>query len=58
MGPPTAQQWNRMFQVYAVCNLFLWVKYFASTMYAANQENHPTGRKYSNSYMKILIILT
>lgn len=44
MTAPTAQQWKSMFEAYAVCTLFLFVKYFATQLYAVDQTNHPEGR--------------
>jgi hypothetical protein len=43
MGAPTPHEWNQFFRVYAICTLFLWVKYFGTAMYAVNQDNHPEG---------------
>lgn len=45
MSPPSSEKWNQMFQVYSICTLFLFIKYFITTMYAINNDNHPEEDK-------------
>jgi uncharacterized MAPEG superfamily protein len=45
MGSPTADEWNQLFRVYAVCTLFLWVKYTVTALYALDQNNHFEGKR-------------
>ncbi len=41
MGAPSAEQWNQMFQAYAICTLAMHIKYFVTIMYASNPDDHP-----------------
>ena len=43
MPSPSAMQWDTMFQAYAICTLVLYLKYFVTSLYAADQDNHPEG---------------
>jgi hypothetical protein len=44
MGAPSADEWNRLIRVYAVCGLFLFVKYLVTLLYAADASAHPEGK--------------
>jgi hypothetical protein len=41
MGTPTSEQWNQLFQVYAITNLVLFIKYYVSVIYASVSD-HPS----------------
>jgi hypothetical protein len=39
MGTPTSEQWNQLFQVFAITNLVLFVKYYVSVIYASGSDH-------------------
>ena len=41
MGTPTSEQWNQLFQVFAITNLILFIKYHVSIIYASDC-GHPS----------------
>lgn len=45
MTSPSPEEWNTMFRAFALCSLFLFTKYFAILIYAANLKNHPPEDK-------------
>lgn len=45
MSPPSNDKWNEMFQVYSICTLILFVKYFIITMWAIDSTTRPEEDK-------------
>jgi hypothetical protein len=54
MGAPSADEWNRLFRVYAICGLFLFVKYLGTLFYAADASAHPEGNTRTVTLVKNL----
>ena len=45
MSPPSGEKWDQLFHVYTICTLILFMKYFFSTLWAINNDNHPEEDK-------------
>jgi hypothetical protein len=39
MGTPSAEEWNQLFQVFAITNLILFIKFYVSVIYASVSDH-------------------
>lgn len=51
-GHVTHKNWQQLIHIYAITTAILFLKYFLSSIYGANPDNHPGAKKL---FVQILI---